>query len=283
MKFRRVISLTIAWAFICMALTGVVLFIVPHGRVAYWADWRLWGLSKTQWGDLHMTMGLLMLLAGACHIYLNWKPIVSYLRAKTREVRVFTPEFNTALLVALLFAGLSLLDAPPMSWLPDLGDTVKARAARIHGEPPYGHAEESRLGVFIQRMGLDESKSLTALEAAGIVWRDHDQTILEIASDNGLAPRDVYAAMQTAAPAPAGRLPLLAPTGLGRLTLSEMSERYGVPLPDLHAALSAAGIAADENDTLKDLAARAGNTPHGMYDTLRMNLAGMSDRPGRRP
>jgi len=48
-------------AFIGMAVTSLILFIVPQGRVAYWADWRLLGLSKTDWGNIHINLGLLFL------------------------------------------------------------------------------------------------------------------------------------------------------------------------------------------------------------------------------
>ena len=64
-------------SFVLCILTSVTLFIVPHGRIAYWADWRLWGLSKTQWSDLHLNLGILLLLAGFFHIYYNWKPITA--------------------------------------------------------------------------------------------------------------------------------------------------------------------------------------------------------------
>ena len=63
MNIRRLTSLTAALAFLMMVLTSVILYIVPHGRVAYWSDWRLWGLSKTDWGNIHTNLGLLFLLA----------------------------------------------------------------------------------------------------------------------------------------------------------------------------------------------------------------------------
>ena len=51
MKMRKITSLTAALSFLLMVLTSIILYIVPQGRVAYWADWRLWGLSKTDWGN----------------------------------------------------------------------------------------------------------------------------------------------------------------------------------------------------------------------------------------
>ena len=63
MKIRRITSLTASVAFLLMLLTSIILYIVPQGRVAYWADWRLWGLTKTDWGNIHINMGLLFLIA----------------------------------------------------------------------------------------------------------------------------------------------------------------------------------------------------------------------------
>ena len=103
MSMRRIAALTIMLAFVVMIFTGVVLYIVPQGRVAYWAGWMLFGLGKEQWGAVHTTMGLLMLISGVFHIVYNWKPIVNYLRNRAREVRVFTPDFNVSLAITVLF------------------------------------------------------------------------------------------------------------------------------------------------------------------------------------
>ncbi len=74
MKLRKITSLTALLSFVFLTLTSLILFIVPHGRVAYRSDWRLWGLSKTQWSDLHINIGFLFLIAIFVHIYYNWKP-----------------------------------------------------------------------------------------------------------------------------------------------------------------------------------------------------------------
>jgi hypothetical protein len=66
---RKVTSLTAALAFILMVLTSIVLYIVPQGRVAYWADWRLLGLTKTDWGNININLGLLFLITAPW----NWQ------------------------------------------------------------------------------------------------------------------------------------------------------------------------------------------------------------------
>ena len=79
MTLRKITSLTATLSFVLTVVTSTILYLVPQGRVAYWADWRMWGLSKTQWGDIHINVGLLFLLALCVHIYYNWKPLVVYL------------------------------------------------------------------------------------------------------------------------------------------------------------------------------------------------------------
>jgi len=86
LKIRRITSLTASVAFLLMLLTSIILYIVPQGRVAYWADWRLWGLTKTDWANIHMNMGLLFLIALSLHIYYNWKPLISYLKNTEYEI-----------------------------------------------------------------------------------------------------------------------------------------------------------------------------------------------------
>jgi hypothetical protein len=56
--------------------------------VAYWADWRLWGLTKEQWGNVHINIGLLFLLSIFLHIYYNWKALLAYLKNKARQLTV---------------------------------------------------------------------------------------------------------------------------------------------------------------------------------------------------
>ena len=43
MKIWKITSLTAFLSFIFLLITSIVLYVVPHGRVAYWSDWRLWG------------------------------------------------------------------------------------------------------------------------------------------------------------------------------------------------------------------------------------------------
>jgi hypothetical protein len=75
---RGLTSLMTAAGFLIMTVSGIVAFIVPHGRIAYWTDWRFFGLTKNNWGDIHVIGCALFLIAGGFHIYFNWRPLTSY-------------------------------------------------------------------------------------------------------------------------------------------------------------------------------------------------------------
>jgi hypothetical protein len=177
MKIRKIASLTAALAFILMLLTSIILFIVPQGRVAYWANWHLWGLTKTDWGNIHINLGLLFLIALGLHIYYNWKPLIAYLKNKRKQLKVFTPEFNSALLITLSFVFGTYFLVPPFNWVMTLNDYFKDSAVEKYGEPPYGHAELSSLKTFCNKMNLDLVQSIQLLNDAGYTVDNGDVTL----------------------------------------------------------------------------------------------------------
>ena len=128
MKVRRLTSLTASLAFVLMLVTSIILFITPQGRIAYWADWRLWGLTKTDWGNIHINLGLLFLVALSVHIYYNWKPLISYLKNKAKQTKLFAPEFSLAFLITSGFILGSYFLVPPFGWVMSLNDRFKVDA-----------------------------------------------------------------------------------------------------------------------------------------------------------
>ncbi len=203
MKFRKIVSLTAMVSFTVLILTGIVLFIQPHGRVAYWVDWRLWGLSKTQWDSTHIHAGILFLLAIVLHIYYNWCSIVSYLKGKADQFRVFNLHFNIALLITSLVVCGTIARTPPFCWVMDLNESMRESAVKTYGKPPYGHAELSPLKTLAFRMGFDLGKSIQGLKTAGINFEGINQRIVDIARSNGKTPKQVFDAMIQAQEAPA--------------------------------------------------------------------------------
>ena len=67
MKIRKITSLTALVSFLLLILNSVILYIVPQGRVAYWSDWHLWGLNKTEWGNQHIIIKRAWISPAAWH------------------------------------------------------------------------------------------------------------------------------------------------------------------------------------------------------------------------
>ena len=273
MTMRKITSLTAFLAFLLTILTSVVLYIEPEGRVAYWSNWSLWGLSKEEWGAIHINLGTLLVLALALHVYYNWKPITNYLKTKAKQMRVFTGDFNVALLLCLVVGLGTYFEIPPMSTFLGWSESFKTAASDKYGEPPYGHAELSSLASFSQKMGLDAQEALANLQKAGLKAESADQTLKDLALENGVSPQEIYLIM---AP-PAGEdtdltpsdLPPDPPTGIGKLPLNEFCATYGLDTKSVLSGLAQANIKAEETMTIKEIAAENNTSPMDVYMLIR--------------
>lgn len=270
MNLRKIASLTALVSFVLEMLTSVILYIVPQGRVAYWSDWRLWGLSKIQWGNLHVNLGLLFLIAICLHIYYNWGPIVAYLKNKGAEPRVFTKDFTVALILTLVCGLGTYWEMPPFSTVIAIGEQIKEAAAKKYGEPPYGHAELSSLLTFSKKVELDLDASLTRLAAAKIRVTDPGQSIADIARMNNLNPKAVYEAMLPPEQAGQGKaLPTSPPAGFGRRSLADICQEYKLDIKAVLQGFAAHKITARAAMSIKEIAAENNTSPLDIFELLR--------------
>ncbi len=275
MKIRRITSLTSSVAFLLMLLTSIILYIVPQGRVAYWADWRLWGLSKTDWGNIHINLGLLFLIALSLHIYYNWKPLISYLKNKAKEIKVFTPDFNIAFLIVVVFIAGTYFLLPPFSWVMTLNDHLKDSGAEKYGEPPYGHAELSSLKTFTKKLNLDLAKSLELLAKAGYSVENGETTLEAVGRRYNIPPQQIYHTIKPAAIIAAQQsgdnnaLPESAPPGTGKLTLADFCTQFNLNMKQVVRELKKQGIDASEELTLKKIATQNKTSPTDLYERIK--------------
>jgi len=196
MNLRRITSLSSLLSFIAISITGVALYIVPHGRVAYWSDWHFLGLTKTQWEEIHTNISVMFLLAIFLHIYLNRKPIVNYLKNKADATVIFTKEFNVALVLLLVFCAGTYFQVPPFKWINDVGGMFEDHAVSKYGEPPYEKAERSALTELTQQTGMSLALGLERLEKAGIKFENASQSLEDIAKNNDTTPNNLYLIMK---------------------------------------------------------------------------------------
>lgn len=274
MNIRKITSLTAALAFIVMIITSITLYIVPQGRIAYWAGWELMGLSKTQWGDIHINTGILFLLSLALHTYYNWGAIVKYLKNKSRKLTIFTKNFNVALVITLAFVLGTFFEIQPFSGILNISSGIKEKAIAKYGEPPWGHAELSSLKSFTSKTSLDLNKSMSLLSAAGIKVENGKQTLAHISKTNKTTPQHIYDTIKPAKlPEIAfdknGALPSSSPMGFGKMTVNDFCTKYSLKPGKVIKLLEKENIAATKEMTMKQIASKANTIPSELYEIFK--------------
>ena len=270
MKIRKVTSLTALLSFIFLITTSIILYIVPPGRVAYWADWHLLGLTKTEWTNIHINLGILFLLSIFLHIYYNWKPIVSYLKNKAKQVKIFTKEFNVALTFTVIFVMGTYFFVPPFSWVLEFSESIKDASIAKHGEPPYGHAELSSLKTFASKTQIDLMESTTRLKKAGIIFDSEKQTLKEIAKTNNISPQQLYLTMMPEdGDGMTEKMPNNPPAGFGKRSLADVCQEYNLNIPTVLRGLAENDIEALSDLSIKEIAEQNNVAPADVYEIVK--------------
>lgn len=287
---RKITSMIMVWTLVVLFVNSIVLYVVPEGRVSYWADWTFLGLTKGDWGAQHTTVGFLFLFAGLLHIYYNWKPIVNYMKNKAKEFKFFSVANSVALIITFAFVVGTYMNVPPMSTIMEISEGFKDAASEKYGEPPYGHAESSSLKMFTKREGLDLAKSLELLKTSGIEVKGEQDVLKDIAKRAGKSPQQIYMIIKPAGKgaksagnsdgsqaageehaAQGGGVDDFingAKSGLGKKTIDDLSSTYGLNAEAIVAGLNAKGIKAAADQKLKDIAEANDNTPMGVYEAI---------------
>ena len=269
-SLRRVTSLTITFSFIIMSYTGILLFIAPKGRVANWINWELFGLDKTQYTNLHVTFMVLFLVGMVFHIYLNWCPLMCYLKNKSRQFSLLTKEFVFAVVINALFVVGTLSYWAPFDQFLDFEDDVKNSWEKKVEKAPYGHAELSTLEEFSQKTGLEIETLIKQLHAANLKGISREKTITDIAKENGKSPSQIFdsiAAKKKVETAPTSSLK--EGGGYGKLSLSDAASQHNFDLAKALELLKTKGVSATEKSTLRDAADTLNVTPIELLDMLK--------------
>lgn len=184
---RKFVSLTLLFSFLLLLLSSLMLYVVPEGRVASWADWSVLLLGKEQWGAVHITGGTLFLLFSFWHMLLNIRTLRHHLSVARGKAAL-----AGAVLVCVVCYGATVAELQPVQFLIDLNRNIKTAQEQKHGTPPYGHAETSSLSEFCAFMRLDEAAVTAGLRAGGLENADPADTLADIAAAGGMSPAELY-------------------------------------------------------------------------------------------
>lgn len=201
-SWRTLTSLAMAFAFLMLAVSGVMLFLAPSTRIARDTGWQMWGLTKTGWQDLHIVFSALFLIVAVIHTVFNWRPLLNYLEVRVSEHRGIRWEW----LVALLLSALAWLgtrrEMPPFAWLLDWRQKFHGGLCAISspaedftakGQAGFGR---KTLAQYCADRGLNLDAALLRLNARGIKASGAD-TLRRIADANGYdRPSDIIRLLQ---------------------------------------------------------------------------------------
>ena len=292
MKIKRITSLCLTWSFIILVFSSLVLYVLPSGRIAHWANWAFLGLGKEQWAALHTNNGYLFLLACVFHIYFNFSHILNYMRNRKRELTGININSVIAVVLVALLAVFTLVGLPPVSWIQDLNEHFKRGAEVKYGIPPYGHAEQSSLQEFARRMGLDSDEVVSRLKAAGFEGVNVTVTLEDLAAENHVSPQEMVRSLGIGGKRGSGKGADHGETeegcssesgehsydgsvgtgqggGYGQKTLSAVCADLGLNASDTLKQLKALGYKGSIDDTLKAIAESKGERPSVVVQVLK--------------
>ena len=265
MKYQRFVSLTSGLAFIIIFISSGVLYFIPDRGVTGWTDWSFLWLDKQQWDNLHINLGILFLVFIVWHIYFNWKPIKAYLKVK-KQLKIFTKEFNVALVVTLLFAVGTATMTLPFSFLVNIGNGIKAVNSIDDGNPPFNYAEYSTLEDFCLLTHIDISNAKQKLLSSGITLPSAKATLKQIAVDNDTTPKALFGMIRE--DDTRFTLPTDIPVGIARKSLYGLTQEYDINLDRVISHLKHYDIDATSKSTFKRLAKENGLHPAELYNML---------------
>jgi hypothetical protein len=276
-KFRAFTALVVLWSFIVENVTGIVLYIVPPGRIAHWTNWKLWGFTKDQWAALHTIFGYIFLIFAVIHIYYNWKPIMNYLKQKIKYGLRVRKELAVSLIITILVFVATAVSIPPFSTVMDFGEKMKNSWEESRQEPFVPHAELMSFEEFIGQAGISKERTKKIFEDNGIKIQDTSSLIRDIAKDNNTSPAALYEILKSDLPTqdreklesltaqkkqPAGG-------GYGWKTLENLAQELSISVQDIMKFLQSKGIDAKKDDVIRSVAEKHGLKAYELVDMIR--------------
>lgn len=124
-NFISFMVFVVTWTFLVAATTGVVLYIAPQGRVANSIDWRLLGLAKQEWRNLHLVFTALFIVGGVLHLYSNWRLFKKFLTEKVTGHLHIKKEPVISLTLCILIILATITQTPPLNYYFQFHEWVK--------------------------------------------------------------------------------------------------------------------------------------------------------------
>jgi len=195
-RFRGFISMLVTFSGLMMIISGIVAYIMPEGRIAYWADWQFLTLGKQQWGTIHTNLSFVFTAATVFHLIYNFKALISYLKDRVKKTYSMRSELVLTLIVIILCTHGSIAGVPPFTTVMDIGSAIKKTwyaGQEVH--PPFPHAELLTLKQLTSKMDLSLDGALAFLQEQGFKEVDEKTNLKDLAGRSDSSPMQIFEAM----------------------------------------------------------------------------------------
>ena len=283
-SWRAFASVLTGLSFVGMLFTGVILFVVPPGRIANWTGWTMLGLTKHEWIALHDWSSIVFVVGTILHVIFNWKCLLSYFKGRVSKAFAFRSEWILAAVICVLVFFGTVWDVPPFSSLMEWNESIKHGWDTPRRQAPIVHAELLTLSELADKVEHVDLDTLIAnLEDQGIKVDSPDAVLGDLAEAHGMTPNQLYdmalgerdrgrggggegrggsgrrksqkkSQENESGAGDSGR-------GFGRMTLADYCQEMGLDIESAIEKLQEAGYEARRGMTIREIAGSAGVHP----------------------
>ena len=269
-QLRSFTSFSLVFSTIIMSWSGFILYVAPPGRIANWGDWKLMLFTKAEWQALHTIFSYMFFILFVIHLFfVNWKAFLTYFKSKIKAGLNRKWELIAATVVSGLFFIGTLESWTPFGPVMSFGEKVKESWDQEYVSPPVAHMEQYTLARFSEDFPeASVERIVKTLTDSGIVIISVDNTLKEIAEENGITPSRIYDIVTSTYRQDKEAVASQSPAGVGKLTVKNAAERLGMEPEELLKMLRENNIEVTEETTLRTIADGMGITPRDLYSLL---------------
>jgi len=280
-SWRAFASVLTGLSFVGMLFTGVILFVVPPGRIANWTGWTMLGLTKHEWIALHDWSSIVFVVGTILHVLFNWKPLLSYFKDRVSKAFAFRSEWILAAIICVLVFFGTVWDVPPFSSLMEWNESIKHGWDTPRRQAPIVHAELLTLSELADKLENVDLETLMAnLEDHGIKVDSPEAVVEDLAKAHDMTPNQLYDMALgeekrgrgdgggAGRGAPGGKKSQknesgagASGRGFGRMTLADYCQEMGLDIESAIGKLQEAGYEAQRGMTIREIAGSAGVHP----------------------
>ncbi|MBN1972041.1 MAG: DUF4405 domain-containing protein [Sedimentisphaerales bacterium] len=253
-NWRSFVSVLTAFSFIGLTFTGIILFVVPPGRIANWTGWTLLALTKDQWIALHDWFGIIFVVTAVIHLYFNLKLFISYFKSRVTKTFSLRSEWVVALLVCVVVGAGTVVNFAPFSTLMTWNESIKYGWDNPSQQAPIPHAELLTLIELAEQVPDANIETMIAnLEGQGIKVQSPEIIVNELAESVAMTPEQIYQIALGQSTTGSSRF--------GQMTLKQYCEQINLDVDEAVKILNDAGFTIKPEMTIREIADSKGAHP----------------------